>query len=418
MLMKPGQSTLPEGSGAPGAFLRVSEVSAIIANLLDDGRLRQIWVRGEVTNYKHHMSGHRYFSLSEKIAGDTAVLNCVMWRADAERLGFSPGDGMDAIAFGEIGHYSPQGKYQFYVRELRQAGLGEKYLLVERWRHELEAQGCFDTGRKKPLPQYPARIGIVSSGTGAVLHDIRNVIARRYPLEIVLSPTAVQGEGAHLEISRAIRRIDGRVDVIILARGGGSFEDLFPFNHPDVVRAIADCRTPVISAIGHEVDVTLADFAADVRAPTPSAAAELAVPDRAALIDELTRIRQQMAGSLTGLLERAGENLLGLRERLHPRRLGRKIADRRESADLIAERLLRSYLSRITKERLDIGRIQAILEGHNPGRALERGYCLVERDGSLVRSVAGITKGDCLLLKFRDGRAEVRVEKVKYDTDL
>lgn len=419
MFMSGNQRTLDMCTGAPGAVLRVSEVCGIIAGLLDDPQLRGIRVRGEVTNYKNHMSGHRYFSLSERSPGGSAVLNCVMWRTDAARLGFEPADGMTVIAYGEVGHYAPQGKYQFYVKEMDQAGIGEKYLLVEKWKKELGAEGVFSAERKVPLPQYPARVGVVTSGTGAVLHDIRNVLARRYPVEIVLCPTQVQGDLAHTAIADSIRRMDAcGVDVMIVARGGGSFEDLFPFNHPDVVHAIAACRTPVISAIGHEVDVTLADFAADVRAPTPSAAAELAVPDRAALIEELSRFRRQMKGSLEGHLVRAGEAVRDLRDRLHPRKLLRKVADRREFADAIAEQLGRSYRSRLTGERLSLGKLGATIEAINPRRTLERGYCLVEKDGHTIRSVERVQTGDRLVVRFADGTAETSVEKVNYGTDL
>ena len=264
--------------------LRVSELSAIIESLLDNPLLQDIVVRGEVTNYTHHARGHRYFSLSEKGGGNTAaVIKCVMWRSDAERLSFIPSEGMEVVVTGTVRAYAPHGTYQLQVKEMRKAGLGEKFLLIEQWKRQLAAEGCFSLERKRCLPAYPVRVGVVTSETGAVIHDIRTVIGRRYPLEIVISPTAVQGEKAHREIAGAISRLAGMVDVVIVARGGGSFEDLFPFNHPDVVRAIVACPVPVVSAIGHEVDVTLSDLAADLRAATPSAAAELAVPDRLVL---------------------------------------------------------------------------------------------------------------------------------------
>ncbi|HNJ80010.1 MAG TPA: exodeoxyribonuclease VII large subunit, partial [Methanoregulaceae archaeon] len=283
------QKGLPGAAEEHGiAVFSISEISSVISSILDDTRIQDIWIRGEVTNFRPHVSGHRYFSLSERGQNCGAVINCVMWRSDAKRIGGEFRDGMDVIAFGSITHYAPQGKYQFIARELRHAGVGEKHLLVERWKAELAAEGLFSEERKRPLPRFPMRVGVVTSETGAVLQDIRNIIARRFPLEIIVSPTAVQGESAHLEIAAALRRIDGRADVIIVGRGGGSFEDLFPFNHPDVVRALSRCSVPVVSAIGHEVDITLADFAADVRAPTPSAAAELVVQDREVLREGLT----------------------------------------------------------------------------------------------------------------------------------
>ena len=234
----------------------MSELSAIIEGLLDDARLQGVWVKGEVTNYTHHSRGHRYFSLSEKGGGSTAaVIKCVMWRSDAERLAFTPAEGMEVIVSGTVRLYAPHGSYQLQVKEMKKAGLGEKYLLVEQWKKRAGSRGLFCSGRNAP-PRFPEKIGVVTSETGAVIHDIRTVITRRYPVEIIISPTAVQGEEAHREIARQSRLGNGGCHHC--CPGGGSFEDLFPFNHPDVVRAIAACPVPVVSAIGHEVDVTLA----------------------------------------------------------------------------------------------------------------------------------------------------------------
>jgi exodeoxyribonuclease VII large subunit len=395
-------------------ILRVSEVSEVIREALDDARLQEIWVRGEITNYKHHTHGHRYFSLSEQGSRGIAVINCVMWESFAKSLRFSPENGMDVIVFGYVGLYAPQGKYQLYVQDIRHAGEGEKHLMVERWKQELTSEGLFSPDRKKPLPPYPQRVGVVTSETGAVFHDIVNVISRRYPVEIVLSPTAVQGETASTEIIRAIQRVDGMVDVIIIGRGGGSFEDLFPFNHPDVVRAIATCSLPVVSAIGHEVDVTLSDLAADLRAPTPSAAAELVVPDRIRLIELLGKHRQQMIKSLVARLERAYEELRQYRERLHPKRFERNIADRKQELADMTDRLGRSVATRLEHECLRLNGFRAELEGRNPLRLLSGGYCVAEKDGHLLRSLAGIRPGNRIRLRFLDGNADVQVEQVNY----
>lgn len=404
--------------GENGSVLRVSEISDIIGGLLSDPRLNGCYVRGEITNWKPSATGHRYFSLSEKDGDHTVMLNCVIWRSDAVRLAFSPEDGMDVIAFGSIGHYAPQGRYQFYIRDLHHAGAGDKYLLVEHWRRELAAEGIFAPERKRQLPSHPVRIGVVTSGTGAVLQDIRNVIGRRYPVEIIVSPTAVQGEGAHTGIAEAISRIDGLVDVIIVARGGGSFEDLFPFNHPDVVRAVAACRTPVVSAIGHEVDVTLCDLAADIRAPTPSAAAELAVPDRAILKEALSTHSRQLRTVLLARAGRAEEILSDLRGRIHPRRMEQMIRELREEAQAVSERLVRSFSNRCERERLKLGQISATLGAHNPLALLSRGYIVAEQDGRAVRSAESLAPGAGLRLRFADGRARVRVEEVTHGTEL
>jgi exodeoxyribonuclease VII large subunit len=403
-------------SGGKSEPLQVSELSAIIQELLDDPRLLDIRVRGEVTNYKHHGRGHRYFSLSEKGGGSTAaVIKCVMWRSDADRLPFSPEEGMEVIVSGSVTVYAPHGAYQLQVKTMEKAGLGEKFLLVEKWKKELGAQGFFSLERKRCLPIFPTRIGVVTSETGAVIHDIQNVVARRYPLEIIISPTAVQGEEAHREIAAAIQRVAGHVDVVIVARGGGSFEDLFPFNHPDVVKAIASCKVPVVSAIGHEVDMTLADLAADIRAPTPSAAAELVVPDRNELLFRLQEQKIRLGAALQGRVAWAREEIQGLRDRLRPIKFARKIEERRQYTADIAERLQRAGSTRIEREQLLLAGMKTALEGRNPLAVLARGYCVAEKNGKLVKSTGMIAKDDRLNLRFCDGTGKVIVERVDLD---
>jgi exodeoxyribonuclease VII large subunit len=408
-----------ELSVIPNTPLTVGEVSGIIEHLLDDQHLQDIRVLGEVTNYKHHARGHRYFSLSERGGGSTAaVIKCVMWRSDADRLSFEPEDGMEVVVTGSVRVYPPHGAYQLQVETMAKGGVGEKYLLVEKWKKELAAEGCFAVERKRPLPSFPGRVGVVTSETGAVIHDIRTVIARRYPVEIVISPTAVQGEEAHGGIARAIGRVAGLVDVVIVARGGGSFEDLFPFNHPDVVRAIAGCPVPVVSAIGHEVDVTLADLAADVRAPTPSAAAELVVPDRKDLRLALRDLRCQLVAALLSRVTRVQDELADLRDRLRPQRFSRKIAEKRQAAIDLSDRLDRAFVTRIERARLVLAEMKAVLEGRSPRAVLSRGYCVAEKDGIVVRSVDTLKENNRLNLRFYDGRSRVVVERVDHDGNL
>ncbi|MEI8331889.1 MAG: exodeoxyribonuclease VII large subunit [Methanomicrobiales archaeon] len=406
----------PGGQTTP---LQVSELSAIIEGLLDDARVQGIWVKGEVTNYTHHSRGHRYFSLSEKGEGGTAaVIKCVMWRTDAQRLAFIPAEGMVVTVSGTVRLYAPHGSYQLQVKEMTKAGLGEKYLLVEQWKRELAAEGCFVAERKRHLPRFPERVGVVTSETGAVIHDIVTVITRRYPVEIVISPTAVQGEQAHCEIAHAIRRLIGRVDVVIVARGGGSFEDLFAFNQPDVVRAIAACPIPVVSAIGHEVDFTLADLAADLRAPTPSAAAELVVPDRAIILLQLCELKSLLAAALQGRIAWAREELTGMRDRLRPQRLLHRIEERKTTIADLADRLERACRTRIERERLLLAETRTALESRSPLAVLARGYCVAEQDGHIVKNVGGITKDDRMKIRFYDGNTDVIVEQVNHERDL
>ena len=411
-----GPSADPDRFGTP--IFGVSEVSALICGLLDDVRLHGIWVRGEVTNYKDHTSGHRYFSLSERNGRDSALINCVMWRSYASGLRFTPRDGMDVLAWGTVEVYEPHGRYQLVIRELLPAGPGERHLMVERWKRELDAEGLFSPERKRPLPAFPRRVGVVTSPTGAAMQDILSVISRRYPAEVVLSPTAVQGEGAHAEIAEAIRRIDGLVDVIIVGRGGGSFEDLFPFNHPDVVRAVARCQTPVISAVGHEVDTALCDFAADLRAPTPSAAAERAVPDRAEVLRELSGHRERMGALLLHRLAARGSEVEDLRARMHPRRLERRVHERMQRLAEHADLLRRSALARVQRDRSALAEVRADLLGRNPLAALDRGYGIVESEGRVVRSARDLHPGDRVVLLMKDGRCRAVIEEITYDEDL
>ena len=399
-------------------ILSVSAVTEVIREALDDERLQDIWVRGEVTNYTHHSRGHRYFSLSEHGERGSVMINCVMWDSYARKIAISPANGMDVIVFGYVRLYAPQGKYQVDVQDLKFAGEGEKHLLVERWRRELAGEGIFSLERKRPLPAFPERVGVVTSETGAVLHDIVNVLSRRYPVEVVLSPAAVQGNTAHTDIARALRRIDGRVDVIIIGRGGGSFEDLFPFNHPDVVRAIASCSTPVVAAIGHEVDITLSDLAADLRAPTPSAAAELVVPERVQLQELLKKYRHQMLNAIGMRVEHGYEEVRSLRERLHPKRFIRKIGEHKQDLSDSAERMVRSLETRLDRGRLMLAELRAVLNGKNPLHLLSGGYCVAEKNNRIVRSLAGIVPGDRLRVRFIDGNTGVRVEEVTHDKEV
>ena len=412
----PSEKQPVDGKTAP---LRVSEVTAIIEGLLDDKRLQEIWVKGEVTKYTRSSRGHCYFTLAEGRGANTvAVISCVMWKSDADHLPFTPSDGMEVIVSGSVAAYVPQGRYQLKVKEILRAGIGEKYLLVENWKKELAAEGCFTVERKRPLPAFPSKVGVVTSETGAVIHDIRTVIMRRYAVEIIISPTVVQGEEAHLEIARAIRRLKDSVDVIIVARGGGSFEDLFPFNHPDVVRAIATCPVPVVSAIGHEVDVTLADLAADIRAATPSAAAELVVPDKKVLKVQVNELKDQMGALLLERIGQAKTAVSDLLDRLRPQRLMRKVDERKQASADLADRLERAFATRLERERLLLSEITTALAARDPLAVLARGFCVTEKDGRLIKSVDALAPKDRLMIRFYDGRSHVIVERVEHDGNI
>ncbi len=413
----PGEEQATLISGDP-EVITVQDLTRIIREELDTPLLRGISVRGEVTNYRLHSSGHMYFTLSEKNTNGDAAIDCVIWRRSALRVSPPPENGMDVIVHGYIDFYPPYGKTQFIGESLIHAGTGGKFILLERWKRELSAEGCFAAEIKKPIPHYPLRVGVVTSRTGAVLQDIRNILSRRFPLDLILAPTQVQGEHAHQDIAGAIRRIDGRVDVIIVARGGGSFEDLFAFNHPDVIRAIAACRTPIVSAIGHEVDVTLADLASDLRAPTPSAAAELIVPDRVTLLREHAETRSALQNCLLDRLEKFGRELEEIRFRIQSRRIERQISDMKQASDELRERLCRAMNNRLIKERNDLARYAVEIRAADLREPLRRGYALLFSHGEMIRSVVSLNPGDPVTLYLQDGEMEATITEVHHDRDI
>ena len=395
----------------------VSEVTGFVKKTIEEAGASGVWVEGEITNFKHHSSGHFYFSLSEAKGNKTFTLRCKMWRSSAREVPFNPENGMKVLAFGTFSFYEPFGEFSLTISDLRPAGKGEKHLLVLQWKETLEREGHFDPSRKKLIPAFPRRIGVVTSPTGAARRDIEQIISRRFPVEIVLSPAPVQGDGAHTGIIAALQMLDGAVDVIILGRGGGSFEDLFEFNHPDLVRAVAACKTPVISAVGHETDTTLVDFAADLRAPTPSAAAELVVPDREELILELQRQHLMMKRGLSRRLDDELAVLEDIRLRLQPRRLLRRMSDEHVLLTDLSERLKRAVQTVIERRRLVLGQIGAELQAYNPALPLEQGFAMIRRGGAVVTSSGALEKSDHIQITFADGSVDAIVTGEDQDEE-
>ncbi|MBP2132852.1 exodeoxyribonuclease VII large subunit [Methanomicrobium sp. W14] len=396
----------------------VYEVSSRISRLLDDESLKGIWVEGEITNFHRHVSGHFYFSVAEERNSKTYVLNCAMWRSSAREISYIPRNGDRVKIYGSVEVYEPHGKYQFIARDMVVCGEGDKHILLQKWKEEFLTLGIFDESRKKPLPKYPEKIGVVTALGGAARRDIENVISRRYPVEIVLSPAAVQGDNAHTEIAEAIRRIDGMVDVIIVGRGGGSFEDLFEFNHPDVVVAVYECRTPVVSAVGHEIDFTLCDFAADVRAPTPSAAAEIVVPDMSELLRELTQYRHSLLKGLEEKIEKENQNLENCRLHLHPRRLSKLINTEYERLDDLHSRILKCIDHRVGKEDYELKVLRKNLELLNPFSPLDKGFCMLRSGETLIKSASELKEGQHVSMVMKDGSAKAEILEVCNEKEL
>ena len=390
----------------------VSQLTAHIRRLVEgEPELNALWVEGEVSNLSRAPSGHCYFTLKD--AG--SQIGCVMWRNVAQAQDYLPSNGDLAMAHGRVGVYEKAGRYQLYVDQLRPAGVGILYQQLEGLKARLEAEGLFAPERKRPLPSFPRHVGLVTSPAAAALHDIINVLSRRYPLaEVLLAPTLVQGNSAPPQIVAALEALNERddVDVIIVARGGGSLEELWAFNDERVARAIAASRIPVICGVGHETDFTLADFAADVRAPTPSAAAELVAPDRTELGVQVADLSAALVEMLQGTVEQRRWQLAEQMQALKHLSPAAQLGQARQRVDELLERA-----EAVARHNLILGRerltgLAGRLGGVSPLGTLERGYAIVRhrgKKGEVVHSVAQIAPEDALGVRVADGEFEVRV---------
>lgn len=410
--------------------MEVSDLNEYVRRTLSsDPMLRQLRLRGEISNFKRHTSGHWYFTLKD----ERCRIACVMFRQHTLHMSLRPSDGMRVIVSGSVSLYAEGGAYQFYAEAMRPDGMGSLYQQFEALKARLEAEGLFAPSRKRPLPLRPRRIAIVTSPTGAVLHDIRRVSAARDPgVPLVLLPVKVQGLGAAEEIAAAVCKAGSLagVEVIIVGRGGGSMEDLWAFNEECVARAIAASPVPVISAVGHETDFTIADFAADARAATPSNAAELAVPDRRETLEALRLLRRQLTHQAEQSIQRAYLRLMAAEKRLMAQRPEQRLTTLRQQIRLCRLRLNRAALGRtgklaprltLLRMRLNHAADEALRRGQeqarrqaarlaavNPERVLERGYALVLSGGSVVTSAQAARNEEQMSLVFRDGSVPVR----------
>lgn len=394
------------------AVYTISEVTTVIRQLIESAEpLQAVRVQGEVSNMKRYSSGHWYFTLKD----GGAQLKCVMWRSNADKQRYKPEDGDQVEARGNIGVYDAQGVYQLYAESLKPVGMGDLYRQFEELKARLDAEGLFDPARKRPLPAFPRQIGVVTSPQAAAFQDIQNVLRRRFPLaEIILSPTPVQGADAPPQIAAALERLNQytQVDVILLIRGGGSIEDLWAFNDEGVARAVAASRIPVVTGVGHEIDFTMVDFVADQRAPTPSAAAEIATPN----LDDLRYNTRALTTALDSLMmarlaDLKGQVIVTSRTLGHLSPVGR-IRTLRQRVDDLTERAgtAQSALLRLHRERLT-GQARA-LEAANPAAILKRGYAIVRRssDSTPVTRAADAAPDTTLTIQFHDGEIKVRTD--------
>ncbi|CCY46785.1 exodeoxyribonuclease 7 large subunit [Firmicutes bacterium CAG:822] len=418
-------------------YLTVSAVTRYLKAKFDiDENLQTVYLKGEISNFKAHTSGHFYFSLKD----ENSKINAIMFRSNASKVIFKPADGMKVLVTGRISVYEAMGSYQIYVDEMLEDGVGNLYIAFEQLKKKLQAEGLFDEAHKKPIPRIPKRVGIVTASTGAAIRDIMTTIKRRFPIcETILFPTLVQGENAKDDIVRNIKRAeDYDLDVLIVGRGGGSIEDLWPFNEEIVARAIYDCRIPVISAVGHEVDFTIADFVADLRAPTPTAAAELAVPNMSDLKKHIDQLSIRLNEAIYKKVNYLKLYLDSVKNSFVIKNPGVMFENRKQSLDLMNTKLNELMLGKVDKMKNELEKIKKSyvltnpkllykdnvvclkniidkLELLNPLNILSRGYSITYMNDKALKSVKEVKKDDVLKIKLYDGMLETRVSKIEED---
>lgn len=394
----------------PGA-LTVTQLNEYIKGIIDrDVRLSDVYLKGEISNFKNHYStGHFYFTLKD----EGSMIRAIMFRSSASKLPFLPEDGMKVIAHGRIAAFVRDGQYQIYCDSMEPDGVGALYIAYEQLKRKLEAEGLFDPARKKPLPKIPSRVGIITSATGAAIRDMINVCGRRFPFAtLVLYPSLVQGPDAPAQLIEGVRYFNETksVDVLIIGRGGGSIEDLWAFNNEDLAREIAASAIPVISAVGHETDFTICDFVADRRAPTPSAAAELAVPETGELKRKIDHIVDRESAVLSALIAARREKLsyfAGSRALTNPMAF---IDDKKMQTAMVGERLMHLTEQSVTAKKAAMQSLCAKLSAMNPLAVLSRGYSAVyDKNGGVVKSICDVQPGDAIRVETGDGAIDATV---------
>ncbi len=391
--------------------MTVSQLNLFIKDILGQiPILNNIKIKGEISNFKHHSSGHMYMSLKD----ESGVLRAVMFRSSAISLNFKPENGMQVIAQGRVAVYERDGQYQLYINSMEQDGKGNLYEQFEKLKAKLQKEGLFDPNTKKPIPRYPKRIGVITAPTGAAVRDIINILSRRFKAaDVCLCPALVQGDGAAESIKKAIEYFNNEnlVDVLIVGRGGGSIEDLWAFNEETVARAIFNSEIPVISAVGHETDFTIADFVADLRAPTPSAAAELAVPSGDELLERFQSTELRLAGSVRKILENRRLKLQMYAENRVLCDPVSKISEKGIYLDHLSK-LFENFISNIVaKKQQELSLMASKLDGLSPLSTLSRGYSVTKNaDGDVIKSISQLTPGEDICITLNDGQIDAIVK--------
>lgn len=389
--------------------ITVTELNMYVKDkVAEDEFLNSVLVKGEISNFKHHYTGHMYFTLKD----ENSLVKCVMFKSSTVTLNFVPKDGMKVIVLGSVGVYERDGVYQIYCKAMQEDGMGSLYVAFEKLKAKLEMEGLFDESHKKPIPFMPKIIGVLTSNTGAVIRDIINVSTRRNPnVYIRLLPVPVQGEGASEKIAKAIKLMNDKklADVIILGRGGGSLEDLWPFNEEIVARAIYESELPIISAVGHETDFTIADFVADLRAPTPSAAAELAVTDISELEYNISLFQRRLKMALkrkTEIMRLRYEKCLNSKVYKEPLQ---RVSDGYLEIDRLMKSIENSTIKKLKDSKLYAAKAITKLDTLSPLKTLTRGYCLTESNGEVITKAKELKKDMEIDLRFQDGTAKAKV---------
>ncbi len=398
--------------------LSVTQVNLYIKEIMNrDVVLTDILVKGELSNFKAHSSGHMYMSLKD----ESGVMRAVMFRSSAAKLKFKPQNGMKVVAHGRITVYERDGQYQLYIDDMQQDGIGDLYVAFEQLKVKLNQEGLFDPAHKKPLPRYPKKVGVVTAPTGAAIRDIINVLSRRFSYtDVVLYPVLVQGENSAQSIVEAIRYFNRNraADVLIVGRGGGSIEDLWSFNEEAVARAVYDSEIPIVSAVGHEIDFTISDFAADLRAPTPSAAAELVVPSQAELGEKFNNVYSRLYSQANRIMERARLQLKAQTERPAFRNPMLKVNEERMYLDRLSQDFTTAYTGILNqkKQALQVGISR--LDGLSPLGTLARGFSVAkDQQGHVVRTVKQVSAGESLEVMVEDGRILATVDRTEKEKE-
>lgn len=387
----------------------VSQLNSYVKGVLDkDENLAHIFVTGEISNFKDHYSGHLYMTVKD----ENASIKAVMFAGNASKLRFRPENGMKILAFGTVSLFPRDGSFQLYINDMQPDGVGALNIAFEQLKKKLEAEGLFSNSYKKPLPEFPMRIGVVTSSTGAAVQDIFNVLKRRFPVaQVVLRPCQVQGEGAAKDIAKAIYEFNEQkaADVLIVGRGGGSIEDLWAFNEEIVARAVFASEIPVISAVGHETDYTICDFVADLRAPTPSAAAECAVPDIFELKASLVSMKQHLFTLTRNLVSIERSKVSSLEKTLALRDPVTNINDQRKELVYLSEKLSTLTNSALESNKSKISALAGKLDALSPLGVISRGYALIEKDNKPITKAKNLQKDDIISIKLSDGQVKANI---------